>query len=91
MSKKTEKARSDDYPELTQKDFDRAIKRKGLKKQPLPETKPEEKYIISIEDFDDQFEWLAKCLAKKALEESKAGKTIPVEELKRKNKIPVNK
>ena len=68
MSKKTGKVRSDDYPELTQKDFDRAIKRNGLKKQPLPDDKPEERYIIRIEDFDDQFEWLANFLAKQARE-----------------------
>ena len=30
-SKKTSEARSDDYPELTQKDIDRAVRRKGLK------------------------------------------------------------
>lgn len=37
MSKKTSESRSDDYPEITQKDIDRLVKRKGLK--PLSETK----------------------------------------------------
>ncbi len=62
-SKKTSETRSDDYPELTQEDFDRAVKRNGLKKKKSAGKPAEEvRYEIRLEDFDQHFEWLAKYL-----------------------------
>jgi hypothetical protein len=61
-SKKTSETRSDDYPELTQEDFDRAVKRNGLKKKPADKPAEEVRYEIRLEDFDQHFEWLAKYL-----------------------------
>lgn len=61
-SKKTSKTISDDYPEFTQQDFDRAVKRKGLKKKPAEKPAEEVRYEIRLEDFDQHFEWLARYL-----------------------------
>ena len=60
-SQKNSEARSDDYPEITHKDIDRAVKRNGLKKT-AKKPAEEVRYEIRLEDFDQHFEWLAKYL-----------------------------
>lgn len=62
MSKKTSETRLDDSPEITQKDIDRPVKRKGLKKKPAKKPAEEVRYEIRLEDFDQHFEWLARYL-----------------------------
>jgi bifunctional DNA-binding transcriptional regulator/antitoxin component of YhaV-PrlF toxin-antitoxin module len=47
-SKKTSETRSDDYPELTQEDFDRAVTRHGLKKKPADKPTEEVRYEIIL-------------------------------------------
>lgn len=61
MSKKTSETRLDASPEITQKDIDHSVKRKGLKKKPAEEVR----YEIRLEDFDQHFEWLARYLDSK--------------------------
>lgn len=58
----------DDYSELTQQDFDRAVKRRGLKLLP--------------EDKENPFA----ILARQAIEESQAGKTVTCEDFERQRK-----
>ncbi len=72
-SKKTSEARSDDYPEITQQDFDRAVKRKGLK--PLSE------------DKENPFD----VVARHAIEESRAGRTVNLEDFERRMKKNVSR
>jgi predicted DNA-binding protein len=61
----------DDYPEVTQKELDRAKRRKGLKLLPKSDQNP----------FD--------VLAKQAKHESRAGKTVTLEDFERRMKKSV--
>ncbi len=65
MSKKTSETRLDASPEITQKDIDGSVKRKGLKKKPAKKAAEEVRYEIRLEDFDQHFEWLARYLDSK--------------------------
>lgn len=68
MSKKTSENRSDDYPEIMQKDIDRSVKRKGLESL--------------LEDKENPFD----VLARHAIEESRAGRTVTLEDFERRMK-----
>lgn len=105
MSEGTGNGAADDYPELTQKDIDRAVRRKGLKvvlkvdakgRLTLP-LKMREDYNIKPGDFllvraDKTGIHLAKTenpfdvLARQAREESRAGKTVTLEDFERQRK-----
>jgi len=65
MSTKTSENRLDASPEITQKDIDHSVKRKGLKKKPAKKPAEEVRYEIRLEDFDQHFEWLARYLDSK--------------------------
>lgn len=105
MSQGNRKGSADDYPELTQKDIDRAVRRKGLKialtldtkgRLTLPQ-KMREDYNLKPGDYllvsaDKAGIRLAKTenpfdiLARQAIEESRAGKTVTLEDFERQRK-----
>ncbi len=89
--KNTSETRSDDYPELTQEDFDRAVKRNGLKKKPAGKPAEEVRYEIRLEEFEEKMKAeVLDDLVEYAQSERASGKSIELRAYARKHKIPLN-
>lgn len=87
MSKNTSKPTNDDHQEVTRKDTDRAVKRKGLKKEASSDEPAvgETRYTITLEDFDEQIKVLAEYMWNKQNEVGSGEKDVSTRENKTKN------